>query len=50
VAPRNFSAPHIITQSELKVFREPLENVMDRAPEEIDTLYALSARLCGFDV
>jgi AraC-like DNA-binding protein len=37
----NFSAPHIITQTELKVFREPLENILDLAQEEIDRLYAI---------
>src|SRR5580692_3172959 len=37
----NLSAPHIITQSELKVFREPLENMLDLAQEEIDRLYAI---------
>ena len=48
---RNFAAPHIITQNELKVFREPLENIVVQAQEEIDRLYAvLPARLRGFVV
>jgi AraC-like DNA-binding protein len=38
---RHFAAPHIITQNELKVFREPLENVLIQAREEIDRLYAV---------
>lgn len=38
---RNFSAPHIITQNELKVSREPLENILVQAQEEIDRLYAV---------
>jgi transcriptional regulator of acetoin/glycerol metabolism len=37
---RNFTAPHIITQNKLKVFREPLENMLVRAQDEIDRLYA----------
>ena len=35
------SPPHIITQNELKVFREPLENILIQAAEEIDRLYAV---------
>ena len=38
---RDVSAPHIITQNELKVFREPLENIVVQAQEEIDRLYAV---------
>jgi transcriptional regulator of acetoin/glycerol metabolism/AraC-like DNA-binding protein len=38
---RAVSAPHIITQNELKVFREPLENILVQAQEEIDRLYAV---------
>ena len=38
---RNVSAPHVITQNELKVFREPLENILIQAQEEIDRLYAM---------
>jgi AraC-like DNA-binding protein len=41
---RNSSAPHIITANELKVFREPLENVLVQAQEEIDRLYAVLRR------
>ena len=38
---RNFAAPHIITQNELKVSREPLENILIQAQEEMDRLYAV---------
>jgi transcriptional regulator of acetoin/glycerol metabolism len=38
---RNVSAPRVITQNELKVFREPLENLLIQAQEEIDRLYAM---------
>jgi transcriptional regulator of acetoin/glycerol metabolism len=38
---RNVSAPRVITQNELKVFREPLENILIQAQEEIDRLYAV---------
>ena len=38
---RDVSAPHIIPQNELKVFREPLENIVVQAQEEIDRLYAV---------
>jgi AraC-like DNA-binding protein len=37
----DFSAPHVVTQNELKVFREPLENILVQAQEEIDRLYAV---------
>jgi len=37
----NFEAPHIVTQNELKVFREPLENILIQAQEEIDRLYSV---------
>jgi transcriptional regulator of acetoin/glycerol metabolism len=37
----DFSAPHIVTQNELKVFREPLENIHVKAQAEIDRLYAV---------
>jgi AraC-like DNA-binding protein len=37
----DFSEPHIVTQNELKVFREPLENILAQAQEEIDRLYAV---------
>src|SRR5215469_1406075 len=46
---RDVSAPHIITQNELKVFREPLENMVVQAQEEIDRLYAV-LRLHGYVV
>jgi transcriptional regulator of acetoin/glycerol metabolism len=37
----DFSAPHVVTQNELKVFREPLENILVQAQEEINRLYAV---------
>ena len=37
----DFSAPHVVTQNELKAFREPLENILVQAQEEIDRLYAV---------
>jgi AraC-like DNA-binding protein len=37
----DFSAPHIVTQNELKEFREPLESILAQAQEEIDRLYAV---------
>src|SRR5580698_5515198 len=41
VSAADFSAPHVVTQNELKVFREPLENILIQAQEEIDRLYAV---------
>jgi transcriptional regulator of acetoin/glycerol metabolism len=38
---RNPSAPHVVTQNELKIFREPLENIVLQSQEEIDRLYAV---------
>lgn len=38
---RNVSAPHVITQSELRISREPLENILIQAQDEIDRLYAI---------
>jgi len=38
---RDLSAPHIITQHELKVSREPMENLLALAQDEIDRLYAV---------
>jgi AraC-like DNA-binding protein len=38
---RNLTAPHIVTQNELKFSREPLENMLVQAQEEIDRLYAV---------
>lgn len=35
------SAPHIITQNELKISREPMENILTQAQDEIDRLYAV---------
>ena len=37
----NSSAPHIVTSNELKVFREPMENLLVEAQEEIDRVYAV---------
>ena len=41
VDPRSRTAPHIITQGELKVSGEPLADVIVHAREEIDRLYAI---------
>jgi AraC-like DNA-binding protein len=41
---RDFSPPHIVTQSELKVLREPVESIVVQAREEIDRLYAVLRR------
>jgi AraC-like DNA-binding protein/PAS domain-containing protein len=38
---RDFSAPHIITPNELKISREPMENLLAQAQDEIDRLYAV---------
>jgi AraC-like DNA-binding protein/PAS domain-containing protein len=38
---RDLSAPHIITQNALKISREPMENLLAQAQEEIDRLYAV---------
>lgn len=38
---RDLSAPHIVTQNELKISREPMENLLAQAQEEIDRLYAV---------
>ncbi len=38
---RDLSAPHIITQNELKISREPMEKVLAQAQDEIDRLYAV---------
>jgi AraC-like DNA-binding protein len=37
----NLSAPHIVTQNELKVSRGPMETLLAQAQEEIDRLYAV---------
>jgi len=37
----NLSAPHVVTQNELKGLREPLEKILVQAQEEIDRLYAV---------
>jgi len=38
---RDLSAPHIVTQNELKISREPMENLLVQSQEEIDRLYAV---------
>src|SRR5262249_31299286 len=38
---RILSAPKIITKNELRFFREPLENALIQAQDEIDRLYAV---------
>jgi AraC-like DNA-binding protein len=41
VDPRNRTNPHVITQGELRVAKEPLAEVIVQAREEIDRLYAI---------
>jgi AraC-like DNA-binding protein len=38
---RDLAAPHIITQNELKISREPMESILAQAQDEIDRLYAV---------
>ena len=41
VDPRSRATPHIITQAELTLFKEPVSDVLLHAREEIDRLYAI---------
>jgi transcriptional regulator of acetoin/glycerol metabolism len=41
VDPRSRATPHIITQTELTLFKEPVNDVILHAQEEIDRLYAI---------
>jgi len=41
VDPRSRATPHIITQTELALFKEPVSDVLLHAREEIDRLYAI---------
>jgi AraC-like DNA-binding protein/PAS domain-containing protein len=41
VDPRNSATPHIVTQTELTLFKEPVSDVLLHAREEIDRLYAI---------
>jgi transcriptional regulator of acetoin/glycerol metabolism len=41
VDPRSGATPHIITQTELALFKEPVSDVLLHAREEIDRLYAI---------
>jgi transcriptional regulator of acetoin/glycerol metabolism/AraC-like DNA-binding protein len=41
VDPRSSATPHIITQTELALFKEPVNDVLVYAREEIDRLYAI---------
>lgn len=41
VDPKNQSAPNVVTQSELKVSKEPVADIIAHAREEIDRLYAI---------
>src|ERR1700753_828969 len=38
---RDLSAPHIVTKSELRISREPMEKILAQAQDEIDRLYAV---------
>src|SRR6202007_522789 len=41
VDPRSGATPHIITQTELALFKEPVNDLLLHAREEIDRLYAI---------
>src|ERR1700761_6244943 len=41
INPDGRAAPHIVTDSELRVFREPLGKAIIYAQEEVDRLYAI---------
>jgi AraC-like DNA-binding protein len=41
VDPRSSSVPHLLTERELRISREPLHNFLLQAREEIDRLYAI---------
>src|SRR5215467_7410008 len=41
VDPRSNSVPHVLTERELRISREPLGNFLLQAQEEIDRLYAI---------
>ena len=41
VDPRSSATPHIITQTELALFKEPVSEILLHAREEIDRLYAI---------
>ena len=41
VDPRSSATPHIVTQTELTLFKEPVSDVLLHAREEIDRLYAI---------
>ncbi len=41
IDPDTRTAPHIITESEIRAYREPLDGIIVQAQEEIDRLYAI---------
>jgi AraC-like DNA-binding protein/PAS domain-containing protein len=41
VDPRSSSVPHLLTERELRISREPLHSFLPQAQEEIDRLYAI---------
>src|SRR6266446_6188046 len=41
VDPRSSSVPHLLTERELRISREPLDSFLLQAQEEIDRLYAI---------
>jgi transcriptional regulator of acetoin/glycerol metabolism len=41
VDPKSTATPHIVTQTELTLFKEPVSDVLPQAREEIDRLYAI---------
>ncbi len=50
VDPRSRATPHIITQTELALFKEPVSDVLLHAREEIDRLYAIVRRVLLFSL
>ena len=49
IDPESATSPNIVTESELKISREPLENIILQAREEMDRLYAI-VRHAGYVV
>src|SRR6201984_2344441 len=49
INPEGRTAPHIVTDSELRVFREPVSKAVVYAQEEVDRLYAI-VREAGYVV
>ena len=48
VDPRSRAIPHLITQTELTLFKEPVSDVLFHVREEIDRLYAIVLNCSAF--